>query len=55
MVEKEFRNGVVPISEYVRITTITAEAEVAFESMSEFIIAKKTTEDTGLVFKKVRR
>jgi hypothetical protein len=54
MVEKEFRNGVVPISEYVRITTITAEAEVAFESvMSEFIIAKKTTEDTGLVFKKV--
>jgi hypothetical protein len=42
MVEKEFRNGVVPISEYVRITTITAEAEVAFESvMSEFIIAKK--------------
>jgi hypothetical protein len=52
MVEKEFRNGVVPISEYVRITTITAEAEVAFESvMSEFIIAKKTTEDmTGLVF-----
>jgi outer membrane protein TolC len=52
MVEKEFRNGVVPISEYVRYTTITAEAEVAFESvMSEFIIAKKLLEDmTGLVF-----
>jgi hypothetical protein len=24
MVEKEFRNGVVPISEYVRITTTAA-------------------------------
>jgi len=52
MVEKEFRNGVVPISEYVRITSITADAEVAFESaMSEFIIAKKLLEDmTGLIF-----
>jgi hypothetical protein len=27
MVEKEFRNGVVPISEYVRITTTAAEVE----------------------------
>jgi outer membrane protein TolC len=52
MVEKEFRNGVVPISEYVRFTSITAESEVAYESvMSEFIIAKKLLEDmTGLVF-----
>jgi hypothetical protein len=39
MVEKEMK--CCP-NQNVRITTITAEAEVAFESvMSEFIIAKK--------------
>jgi hypothetical protein len=38
MMEKEFRNGVVPISEYV--TTI-AEAEVAFESVMSVHNSKK--------------
>jgi hypothetical protein len=28
MVEKKFRNGIVPVSEYVRITSITSELEV---------------------------
>lgn len=52
MVEKEFRNGVVPVAEYVRITSITANLEADYESAkSEFIIAKQLLEDmSGLVF-----
>lgn len=52
MVEKEFRNGVVPVAEYVRITSIASNVEADYESaMSEFIIAKKLLEDmAGFVF-----
>lgn len=52
MIEKEFRNGVVPISEYVRITNITTNMEVAYQTaLSEFITVKKMLEDmAGFVF-----
>lgn len=52
MVEKEFRNGIVPIAEYVRITSITSNFEADYElAKSEFIIAKQLLEDmSGLVF-----
>jgi|TARA_R110002110_G_scaffold96884_35_gene249283 outer membrane protein TolC len=52
MIEKEFRNGIVPISEYVRLNNITSRLEVEYESaMSEFIIAKRLLEDmAGFVF-----
>jgi outer membrane protein TolC len=45
MVEKEFRNGVVPLSEYVRITGMTIDMEADYETaMSEFISAKQSLE-----------
>jgi len=52
MVEKEFRNGIVPISEYVRINSITTDMEAAFEKAKyEFITARKLLEDmSGFVF-----
>lgn len=52
MVEKEFRNGIVPVSEYVRITSITSELEVSYEfAKSEFVIVKKLLEDmAGFTF-----
>jgi outer membrane protein TolC len=46
MIEKEFRNGVVPVAEYVRITSITADVEIEYEkAKSEFITSKKILED----------
>ncbi|MEZ7498482.1 TolC family protein [Flavobacterium sp. Arc3] len=52
MVEKEFRNGIVPVAEFVRITSIASNVEADYESaVSEFIIAKKLLEDmAGFVF-----
>lgn len=52
MVEKEFRNGLVPMSEYVRINSITTNMEAAYEiALSEFITSKKMLEDmAGFVF-----
>lgn len=52
MVEKEFRNGIVPLSEHVRISGMTTSMEEGYETaMSEFITAKKLLEDmTGIVF-----
>lgn len=52
MVEKEFRNGVVAISEYVRITNMTANLEADFEkAVADFITAKQLLEDmAGFVF-----
>ena len=52
MVEKEFRNGVVPIYEYVRVTGMTTDIETDYETaLSEFIIAKQLLEDmAGFVF-----
>lgn len=54
MVEKEFRNGVVPVAEYVRITSIASNVEVDYEyAKSEFITAKKLLEDmAGFTFYK---
>ena len=52
MVEKEFRNGVVPLSEYVRIVGMTENMEADYaKAMSEFITAKLLLEDmAGFVF-----
>ena len=52
MVEKEFRNGIVPISEYVRITGMSANLEADYEiAKSDFITAKQLLEDiAGFVF-----
>lgn len=52
MVEKEFRNGVVPLSEYVRINGMTTNMEADYEkAMSEFITAKQLLEDmSGIIF-----
>ena len=52
MVEKEFRNGIVPIAEYVRIVGITENNEADYaKAMSEFITAKLLLEDmAGFVF-----
>jgi len=52
MVEKEFRNGVVAISEYVRITSMTSNMESDYElAKSNFLIAKQLLEDmAGFVF-----
>jgi hypothetical protein len=46
MVEKEFRNGIVPISEYVRIVGMTENLEADYtKTMSEFITVKLMLED----------
>jgi len=46
MVEKEFRNGIVPISEYVRIVGMTENLEADYaKAMSEFITSKLMLED----------
>ena len=52
MVEKEFRNGIVPLSEYVRIVGMTENMEADYaKAMSEFITAKLLLEDmAGFVF-----
>ncbi|WP_445748069.1 TolC family protein [Polaribacter sp.] len=52
MVEKEFRNGIVPLSEYVRINGMSANLEADYEkAKSEFITAKQLLEDiAGFVF-----
>ncbi|MFD1293694.1 TolC family protein [Lutibacter holmesii] len=47
MVEKEFRNGVIAVSEYVRISDITSKIEVEYETAkSDFFLAKKLLENT---------
>ena len=52
MVEKEFRNGVIPVTEYVRISDMTSKIQAEYEtSKSEFILAKKILENTvGVTF-----
>jgi outer membrane protein TolC len=52
MVEKEFRNGVVPISEYVRISSISTNMETDYEqAKSDYLVAKQILEDmAGFVF-----
>lgn len=47
MVEKEFRNGVTAIYEYVRISDMASKIEVEYETAkSDFILAKKLLENT---------
>ena len=52
MVEKEFRNGVVAISEYVRITSMTSNMESDYElAKSNFLVSKQLLEDmAGFIF-----
>jgi outer membrane protein TolC len=52
MVEKEFRNGLVPVAEYVRITSISFNMEAEYESAkSDYLVAKQILEDmAGFVF-----
>ncbi|WP_372744818.1 TolC family protein [Lutibacter sp.] len=54
MVEKEFRNGVIAISEYVRISDMTSKIEEEYEmSKSDFLLAKQLLENTvGITFNK---
>jgi len=52
MVEKEFKNGLVTISEYVRITSIYSSMESDYElAKSEYLAARQILEDmAGFVF-----
>ncbi|MBX9807938.1 MAG: TolC family protein [Flavobacteriaceae bacterium] len=54
MVEKEFRNGLVSIAEYVRISSMSSNMESDYESAkSEYLVAKQILEDmAGFVFSK---
>ncbi|TYA78483.1 TolC family protein [Seonamhaeicola marinus] len=46
MVEKEFRNGLVPVAEYVRLSDMTMRIESDYElALSKFLVAKKVLED----------
>ncbi len=52
MVEKEFRNGLVPVAEYVRITSMSSNMEADYESAkSDYLLAKQILEDmAGFAF-----
>lgn len=52
MVEKEFKNGVVPIAEYVRISGMASQMETDFEqARADYLVAKQILEDmAGFVF-----
>jgi outer membrane protein TolC len=52
MAENEYKNGIIPIYEYVRVIDIVARMEADFEmSRSEFVTSKKVLENlTGLTF-----
>jgi hypothetical protein len=52
MVDKEFRNGITTVSEYVRISDITSRIESDYEqAKSDFFLAKKLLEDlAGFTF-----
>jgi outer membrane protein TolC len=52
MVEKQFRNGVIPVAEYVRLTDMTSRIQSDYElAKSDFILAKQLLEDTvGFTF-----
>jgi outer membrane protein TolC len=46
MVEKEFRNGIIPVSEYARISDIVYRAETDYElAKTEFITSKMLLEE----------
>lgn len=47
MVEKEFRNGVIAVLEYSRVSDITTKIEIEYETAkSDFFLAKKLLENT---------
>jgi outer membrane protein TolC len=52
MAEKEFRSGLIPVYEYVRISDITANIKALYEqAKTELILAKRLLENlTGLEF-----
>lgn len=52
MVEKEFKNGIVSVSEYVRISGISTNMETDYEqAKSDYLVAKQILEDmAGFVF-----
>jgi outer membrane protein TolC len=52
MVEKEFRNGVIPVAEYVRLSDMTARIQAEYEmALSEFVLSKKLLEEiVGFTF-----
>jgi len=53
MVEKEFRNGIIPTAEYVRLSDMTTRIKSEYEiAKSDFIVAKKILEAiVGFSFK----
>ncbi len=52
MVEKEFRNGVIPVAEYVRLSDMTARIQSEYEmALSDYVLSKKLLEETvGFTF-----
>lgn len=52
MVEKEFRNGVIPVAEYVRLSDMTARIQSEYEiALSDYVVSKKLLEETiGFTF-----
>jgi outer membrane protein TolC len=52
MVEREFKNGIIPVTEYVRISDIVTKAQTDYEtSKTDFFSAKKILEDiVGFTF-----
>ena len=50
MVEKEFKNGLIAISEYVRISDMTSRIASEFEeAKTDFLVSKKLLENiTGV-------
>ncbi|MFI0491533.1 TolC family protein [Flavobacterium sp.] len=52
MIEKEFRNGIVPIAEYVRISSMSSNMESDYEiAKSDYLAAKQILEEmAGFVF-----
>lgn len=57
MVEKEFRNGIIPVSEYVRISDIVSRAESDYEiAKTEFSAVTLLLENiTGITFNRQQR
>ena len=57
MVDKEFRNGVIPVSEYVRISDITTKVEADYEkAKTDFTTARMILEElAGFPFNPVSK
>jgi outer membrane protein TolC len=52
MVEKQFRNGIIPVAEYVRLSDMTYRIQSDYElAKSDFLLSKKILEEiTGFTF-----